>query len=1062
MSHDPHSGSGMDAARWARLSDVFRAALELPADQRERLVRRECGEDESLALEVLQLLEAHDASDERFLAGLDVGRAAALLDASADAPSAGSRIGPYVIERVLGRGGMAVVYLARDPRLEREVALKLLTPALGASSDARQRLIAEARAASALDHPNIATIYDIGETDEGQVFFAMARYPGETVRDRLARGPLPLEDAVRLGRQIASGLAAAHARGIIHRDVKPANVMVTPDGTAKILDFGIAKATGQDLTRAGATLGTVAYMSPEQTHGDPVDARADVWALGVVLYEMLCGRRPFEGDSDSVVIHAIRNDAAVPVQERRPDAPRWLSDMVDRCLQKQPGQRFAAMDDVIAALDGGRGGAEPAPLPAPARRKIPWLRVAVAVVAIGAATWIGSSLFNRNATPPATSRLLVLPLSTSSPDSALERLGADIAITLARTLDGVAGLHTVDPISVLSRPRDRAPARIAGFAAQMGADRIIEGSLVRDGAGVRVDAVIRAAAESGATIADATVTGAADDITGLTDALAVALVRELLESDGEAIPSLAALTTRSPDALRDYILGEHAIAEGRFVEAAADFERTIAEDSTFWFAYWRLWYARAWNDLPVDSAIITAVAAHVDAFPDADALLARARLAPDERERLALLREATTRHAGLWQTWFDLGDWLHHNGPHHGFTQSDARAAFESALDRNPQLLPALEHLFKIGVLMRDSVLTGNALARMTTMGADSLRAPELRYDILLYYRYLDHLTRTNGVPHAALADTGAAMVAVVRSRSHEELSRGLNIYAFGLAQIDFLDRIVTLRPAPDIARTHLYGRTMAWAQRGAWDSALVSARAFAEGTSPEAPELLPLQIAAIGALLEVIDPDTARILLDRAVDRSGGADPEVTVEITWLQGLVAFSREDTADLRALRERLETQGGAVSDAPVRMVRALETAVAGRRPDAAVGLATLAQDLASQRRYAAVARNHPWLGGVNRILASRWFLEAGDTVSAETLLPWYEVMSTLRRAHDANIALSPFALAERARIAMARGDRTTAARFWTSLLRMLDSPVPALGPLIDGARSALSSDARSSR
>ena len=210
----------------------------------------------------------------------------------------GERLSHYEILERLGGGGMGVVYKALDTKLNRHVSLKFLPPELTRDDEARTRFIQEAQAASALDHPNICTIHEIDSTPEGQMFIAMAFYDGVTLKKRIGQGPLPIDEALDIAIQVAQGLVKAHQAGIVHRDIKPANVMLTKDGFVKIVDFGIAKLLGvTGPTQVGSTLGTVAYMSPEQVAGEDVDPRTDVWALGAVLYEMLTGQLPFKGEN---------------------------------------------------------------------------------------------------------------------------------------------------------------------------------------------------------------------------------------------------------------------------------------------------------------------------------------------------------------------------------------------------------------------------------------------------------------------------------------------------------------------------------------------------------------------------------------------------------------------------------------------------------------------------------------------------------------------------------------------------------------------------------------------
>jgi serine/threonine protein kinase/Tol biopolymer transport system component len=264
--------------------------------------------------------------------------------------------GPFEILEPLGGGGMGVVYKARDTRLDRVVALKFLPSELILDPEAKRRFLQEARAASALEHPNICTILEVGEIGDGRFYIAMPCYDGETLRKRIERGPLPVEEAVEIAEQIARGLAKAHRSGIVHRDVKPANLIVTADGVVKILDFGLAKLAGAAaVTRSGSSAGTPAYMSPEQARGEEVDHHTDLWSLGVVLYEMLAGRRPFRGEREPAVIYAILNERPQPLRELRPEVPAELERIVGKLLAKDLGGRHASADEAFADLRAFRG-----------------------------------------------------------------------------------------------------------------------------------------------------------------------------------------------------------------------------------------------------------------------------------------------------------------------------------------------------------------------------------------------------------------------------------------------------------------------------------------------------------------------------------------------------------------------------------------------------------------------------------------------------------------------------------------------------------------------------------
>ncbi len=313
--------------------------------------------------------------------------------------AAGSRLGPYEILSPLGAGGMGEVYRARDTRLGREVAVKVLPPGLTNSDQARQRFEREARTISQLSHPHICALHDVGRQD-GVEYLVMELLEGQTLSERLAKGPLPLEQSLRYGTQIADALEKAHRQGIVHRDLKPGNIMLTGSGV-KILDFGLARAIGPSpaaesltglptetpLTEAGTILGTVQYMAPEQLEGKEADARTDIYALGLVLYEMTTGRKAFTGATRASLIGAILRDEPAPISRDQPLSPRSLDRVVATCLDKEPEDRWQTARDVALQLEGIRQerSAPDAAIAAPARRTrvsslIPW---AVAVIAVG-------------------------------------------------------------------------------------------------------------------------------------------------------------------------------------------------------------------------------------------------------------------------------------------------------------------------------------------------------------------------------------------------------------------------------------------------------------------------------------------------------------------------------------------------------------------------------------------------------------------------------------------------------------------------------------------------------
>jgi serine/threonine protein kinase/Tol biopolymer transport system component len=314
--------------------------------------------------------------------------------------SAGASIAQYRILGLLGGGSMGTVFRAEDTRLRRTVALKFLSTEIGGDPLAKARFFQEAQAASALDHPNICTIHEVGETEDGHLYLAMASYDGQTVRARIARGPLPVAEALDIARQTALGLAKAHRSGIVHRDIKPANLVVTVDGVVKILDFGVAKLRGAGAVNvAGSFLGTPAYMSPEQARGEEVDPRADVWSLGVVLYEMLSGARPFKGGDDlATVLRSLLEDHPEPLSRLRPEVTPEIERIVARMLSRSTDERYPSAAEVVADLNALQGTLSAAPA-ASRRRAWPWAgRIAAAAVLAGLAG-VGYLALNRPARP---------------------------------------------------------------------------------------------------------------------------------------------------------------------------------------------------------------------------------------------------------------------------------------------------------------------------------------------------------------------------------------------------------------------------------------------------------------------------------------------------------------------------------------------------------------------------------------------------------------------------------------------------------------------------------------
>lgn len=333
---------------WAELWRLFDELVELEADHRESRLREIGARDAPLRDRLEAMLAAdieheHGSNEHEQLIARSIVAAADPRAASDPLGLIGTRVGRYRVDALLGAGGMGVVYRSTDVTLGRDAALKFLPPALSLDAHAKQRFLHEARAASSLDHTNVCTIYEADETADGTLYIAMAFYAGETLRDRLDRGLLDIQEALDLTIQAARGLAAAHTRGLVHRDIKPANLLVTADGILKILDFGVAKAADVGLTLPEQRPGTLGYMAPEQARGETVGVRADLWSLGVVLYQMLTGRRPAAAGHTG--------ERVAPPSALRPGVPAAIDALVLRLLEHEPRDRPANATEVVRALE---------------------------------------------------------------------------------------------------------------------------------------------------------------------------------------------------------------------------------------------------------------------------------------------------------------------------------------------------------------------------------------------------------------------------------------------------------------------------------------------------------------------------------------------------------------------------------------------------------------------------------------------------------------------------------------------------------------------------------------
>lgn len=490
----------------------------------------------------------------------------------------GRKLGHYLIREKLGTGGMGEVYLAEDTKLSRNVALKVLPPELASNPDRRERFHREAKAVAALNHPNIVTLHSVEEA-EGVLFLTLELVEGETLRERIDRGPLPVEQVFELGAQIGEGLSKAHAAGILHRDLKPHNVMVTVDGRAKLLDFGLAKflalsasdpdaATMARETSPGMTLGTAGYMAPEQALGKEVDARADLFALGVVLYEMTTGRSPFRGETLAAFFDSLLHDAPPSPLTTNPDLPRDLVRIIERALEKEPARRYASAGELVADLKGLAA-------EKPGRTK----RFSIAV----------------------------LPFSDLSPERDQDYFCQGLAEELINTLAAVRGLRVLARTSAFAIQGQGLDVREIGRRLRV--DTVLEGSVRKSGTRLRVTTQLVDAAE-GYQLWSKKFDRDLDDVFSVQDEIAETVASELQSELGFAKERSDARRASNLEAYDAYLRGLFAMnrwTEDWVERALGCFADAVARDPGYALAHAAIAECLVWfySGIGIRSAVET-------------------------------------------------------------------------------------------------------------------------------------------------------------------------------------------------------------------------------------------------------------------------------------------------------------------------------------------------------------------------------------------------------------------------------------------------------------------------
>ena len=566
----------MTSERWQQVNDLFQLAAERAPEERTTFLQTACQGDEGLRREVESLIASYERA-ENFIESPAFEVVPELLTDDRAGAIVGESIAHYQIESLIGVGGMGQVYLARDERLGRKVALKFLPERLTANNMQLSRFKSEARAASALNHPNILTVYEIG-TEGNRHFIATEFIEGVTLRAALARGRMSVHDALEVAVQVASALAAAHKTGVVHRDIKPENIMIRPDGYVKVLDFGLAKLTEQKLasdnqdltitntqhTLAGLLVGTPRYMSPEQARGQPADARSDIWSLGAVIYEMVGGVPAFSGATPSDCIASILKTEAPPLSRVAPAVPTELQSILHKALRKNRDERYQTIAEMLADLRSLKEKLEraaSAPKIEPA-----WLWTAavsaIVLIAIGALFFTRfrslPACVRRSPISPATAQIpeksiAVLPFENRSRDADNAYFADAIQDEILTRLSKIADLKVISRTS--TQHYKSVPANVPDIAKQLGVAHVLEGSVQKSGDAVRVNVQLIKAANDAHVWAD-TFDRKLTDVLLVESEVAKAIADQLgAKLTGREEQVIAAKPTDNPEAYDAYLRG---------------------------------------------------------------------------------------------------------------------------------------------------------------------------------------------------------------------------------------------------------------------------------------------------------------------------------------------------------------------------------------------------------------------------------------------------------------------------------------------------------------------------
>ena len=597
----------------------------------------------------------------------------------------GKNISHYRIIEKLGEGGMGVVYKAEDTKLKRTVALKFLPPELTRDAEAKKRFIHEAQAASSLEHNNICNIHEIDETDDGQTFIAMACYEGETLRDKLrprdeVASPIRIEEAIDITIQIAQGLDKAHKKKIVHRDIKPGNIVLTEDGVVKIVDFGLAKLAGRTkLTKEGSTLGTTAYMSPEQVEGKKTDQRSDIWSMGVVLYEMLTGQLPFKGEFEQAVMYSILNEESQPLTSLRTGVPLELEKIVNKCLSKDSSDRYQHADELIVDLRHLKKESESKKIPpkevvgekTPQKRfpafAIPGMFLLCIVLIVA-----GYFYLTRKSTIEKRIPIAVIDFMNETDEKELNGLSGMLitALEQSRRLSVLTRSRMFDILKRLGNAEiDRIDEALGRqICNQANVDNLAIASIRKFGRVYTIDFKVLDVKENEYLFTTSVQGEGQESVPSMIDRLSDRTRKGLKEKSADiqvASRKVAEVTTPNLEAYQHFFKGEECINKLEFNEACDEFNKAIALDSNFGLAYYRLAYAISWmiGDERLAQEPIQKALALIDHIPEKERYMVRAEHAQIEggfEAGIAVLKEMEEIYPDDKEMIYNIGDWHYH------------------------------------------------------------------------------------------------------------------------------------------------------------------------------------------------------------------------------------------------------------------------------------------------------------------------------------------------------------------------------------------------------------------